>query len=79
MTELPAIDLKIFAGVLTALLLVYWWLRPKPLRDIPHNPINSILGDIPELKRFMKEKNARPPDYFAHLAERHGPITQGEK
>ncbi|KAG9086385.1 hypothetical protein FS749_003666 [Ceratobasidium sp. UAMH 11750] len=68
-------DPKIILGV-SALLFVYWWLRPKPLSDIPHNPVNSVFGDIPKLKHFMREKNARPIDYFAHLAERHGPITQ---
>ncbi|KAG9080703.1 hypothetical protein FRC06_006239, partial [Ceratobasidium sp. 370] len=76
MTGLPAFELKVVAGVSLALLAVYWWLRPKPFSDIPHNLVTGILGDIPELKRFMKENNARYLDYFAHLAERHGPITQ---
>ncbi|KAG8681477.1 hypothetical protein FRC08_015623 [Ceratobasidium sp. 394] len=72
MTGPPAI----IAGVSAVLSLVYWWLRPKPLSDIPHNPVNSILGDIPELKRFIEGGNKKPLDYFAHLAEKHGPITQ---
>ncbi|KAG8681422.1 hypothetical protein FRC08_015652 [Ceratobasidium sp. 394] len=73
---MAGLDSRAVAGILGVLSLVYWWLRPKPFSDIPHNPVNSVLGDIPELKRFIEGGNKRPLDYFAHLAERHGPITQ---
>ncbi|KAG8696901.1 hypothetical protein FRC09_008197 [Ceratobasidium sp. 395] len=76
MAALSFLELKVATSILAGLALVYWWLKPKPLAGIPHNPVRGILGDIPELARFIKEKDARALDYFAHLIERHGPITQ---
>ncbi|QRV79719.1 cytochrome P450 family protein [Ceratobasidium sp. AG-Ba] len=76
MTGLPIPDVRVTVSALAALSYIYWSLRPKPIKGIPHNPIKSILGDIPEIRRFVAEKHCRAFDYFAFLTERHGPITQ---
>lgn len=55
--------------------LVYCWLKPKPLNRFPHNPVTSILGDIPEIMRTIKSGKTIN-DYYALLIERHGPIVQ---
>jgi hypothetical protein len=62
-------------GFTVALSLVYRWLQPKPLSDFPHNPVTSILGDIPELTRLIKEEKS-VLDYWALMVERHGPVVQ---
>ncbi|KAG8746639.1 hypothetical protein FRC10_004242 [Ceratobasidium sp. 414] len=45
------------AGLLLAVVvrLVYLWLLPKPLPNVPHNPITSIWGDIPDITHFTKD------------------------
>jgi hypothetical protein len=55
--------------------LAYRWLKPKPLSSFPHNPVNGILGDIPELTRLIKEEKS-VLDYWALMVERHGPVVQ---
>jgi hypothetical protein len=54
---------------------VYIWLKPKPLVGFPHNPISSILGDIPEIARVI-EGGGTLSEYYMLLMERHGPIVQ---
>jgi hypothetical protein len=78
MMELAA-NSKLAAGTLAVavtLSLAYRWLQPKPLDNFPHNPINSILGDIPELARLIKEEEITALDYMALLIERYGPVAQ---
>lgn len=55
---------------------IYRWLHPKPLEGFPHNPVTSILGDIPEITRILKNGNKTLYDYYEILVERHGPVTQ---
>ncbi|KAF8597484.1 cytochrome P450 [Ceratobasidium sp. AG-I] len=54
--------------------LIYTSLLPKPIPGIPHNPITSILGDVPQITRVTKEKT-----FGEHLADeinKHGRIFQ---
>ncbi|CAE6397568.1 unnamed protein product [Rhizoctonia solani] len=51
---------------------VFW---PKPLPNFPHNPITSILGDLPEILRMIKSGKTLS-EYYGLLFERHGPIIQ---
>ncbi|KAG8740104.1 hypothetical protein FRC10_004733, partial [Ceratobasidium sp. 414] len=56
--------------------LSYRWLQPKPLKGFPHNPITSILGDIPEITQILKKGDKTLYDYYGILVERHGPVVQ---
>ncbi|QRV94337.1 cytochrome P450 family protein [Ceratobasidium sp. AG-Ba] len=56
--------------------LGYRLLKPKPLKGIPHNPITSILGDIPEITEILKKGDKTLYDYYEVLVGRHGPVTQ---
>ncbi|KAG8723104.1 hypothetical protein FRC09_004703 [Ceratobasidium sp. 395] len=56
--------------------LLYIWLLPKPLQDIPHNPITSIWGDIPDITHFMQGGKKTFGDYLATVVNKHGPISQ---
>ncbi|KAG9128592.1 hypothetical protein FRC07_000025 [Ceratobasidium sp. 392] len=56
--------------------LIYFWLLPKPLPHVPHNPITSIWGDVPTLSRFIEGSGKIVADYFANMADIHGPIFQ---
>ncbi|KAG8746238.1 hypothetical protein FRC12_014332, partial [Ceratobasidium sp. 428] len=47
-----------------------------PLPGIPHNPVTTIWGDVPELARFIKGSGKIAADYFASMAVKHGPIFQ---
>lgn len=58
--------------------LVYYWLLPKPLPGIPHNPITGLLGDIPDVARVLKTNEQGIIDYFISHVEKHGPISQVE-
>ncbi|KAG9077180.1 hypothetical protein FS749_010965, partial [Ceratobasidium sp. UAMH 11750] len=66
------------AGLLFALIarLVYIWLLPKPLPDVPHNPVTNIRGDVPELCRYVQDGKKNMADYFASLTMKHGPVFQ---
>ncbi|QRV79699.1 cytochrome P450 family protein [Ceratobasidium sp. AG-Ba] len=54
----------------------YHWLKPRPLKGIPHNPVTSILGDISEITQILKRGDKTLYDYYEILVERHGSITQ---
>ncbi|QRV81352.1 cytochrome P450 family protein [Ceratobasidium sp. AG-Ba] len=56
--------------------VIYQCLKPRPLRDFPHNPITNILGDIPELVRLIKNEHICVLDYLELLVKRHGPVVQ---
>ncbi|KAG9077881.1 hypothetical protein FRC06_008652, partial [Ceratobasidium sp. 370] len=56
--------------------LVYLWLLPKPFLNVPHNPVTSIWGDIPELDRFMEGGKRNIADYFISFAAKYGPLSQ---
>ncbi|KEP48387.1 cytochrome P450 family protein [Rhizoctonia solani 123E] len=54
------------------LYFVFW---PKPLLNFPHNPITSVLGDLPEILRVVRSGKTLS-EYYALLVERHGPVIQ---
>ncbi|KAG9093414.1 hypothetical protein FS749_014421, partial [Ceratobasidium sp. UAMH 11750] len=56
--------------------LIYLWILPKPLLGVPHDPITSILGNIPDLVRFMDGGKKNNADYFNSITSKHGPISQ---
>lgn len=59
------------------LLLVRWAytrLLPRPITGVPHNPVVSIWGDIPEITRVTKGKTFG--EYVADEVRKHGPIFQ---
>ncbi|KAG9128593.1 hypothetical protein FRC07_000026 [Ceratobasidium sp. 392] len=56
--------------------LVYLGLLPKPLPNVPHNPVAGIMGDIPEMTSFMEGGKKNIVDYFASMIAKHGPICQ---
>ena len=54
--------------------LLYTSLLPKPIPGVPHNPVTSIWGDIPQIKRATEGRS-----FGEHLAEeinKHGLIFQ---
>ncbi|KAG8697216.1 hypothetical protein FRC08_006668 [Ceratobasidium sp. 394] len=65
------------ASLLLAVLarLAYFWLLPKPIPNIPHNPITSIWGDVPDIMRFT-EGGKVFADYVAEFVDKHGPLCQ---
>lgn len=64
------------ASLAVAVPLLYYWLLPKPLPGIPHNPITSLLGDIPDIIQVLKHNEQGIVDYFSNHAKKHGPISQ---
>ncbi|KAG8690701.1 hypothetical protein FRC11_009679 [Ceratobasidium sp. 423] len=56
--------------------LSYSWLLPRPMLNIPHNPIVSILGDIPAITQYEKDGKGSFIDFLTHSAKIHGPISQ---
>ena len=54
------------------LYFVFW---PKPLSNFPHNPITSVLGDLPEILRMVRSGKTLS-EYYGLLVERHGPVIQ---
>ncbi|KAG9121035.1 hypothetical protein FRC07_003183 [Ceratobasidium sp. 392] len=73
----PSYVNAIAASLLLATLfsLAYCWLQPKPIPNIPHNPITSIWGDVPDIMSSAKEGKAFT-DYIADLINKHGPLCQ---
>ena len=55
--------------------IIYFVFWPKPLPSFPHNPVSSILGDLPEILRLVKSGKTLS-EYYELLVERHGPIIQ---
>ncbi|KAG9120942.1 hypothetical protein FRC07_003311 [Ceratobasidium sp. 392] len=56
--------------------LGYLWILPKPLPGIPHDPITSILGNIPDLVRFMEGGKKNNADWFNSITDKYGPLSQ---
>ncbi|KAF8608400.1 cytochrome P450 [Ceratobasidium sp. AG-I] len=56
--------------------MIYYWLLPKPLPNIPHNPITSLLGDIPDITRALQDNEQGIMDYFSNHVKKHGPLSQ---
>ncbi|KAG9085492.1 hypothetical protein FS749_004380, partial [Ceratobasidium sp. UAMH 11750] len=69
---------SLFAGffLVTIGRLTYLWILPKPLPGVPHDPITSILGNVPDLVRFMEGGKKNNADYFNSITSKHGPISQ---
>ncbi|KAG8706820.1 hypothetical protein FRC08_000846 [Ceratobasidium sp. 394] len=77
-TQTPGYLLPLAAGLSLAIIArsAYVWLLPKPLPNIPHNPVTGFLGDLPELGRYMKGGDKRLGDYLETQVLKHGPICQ---
>ena len=75
---LPNTQLDPVAVVAVAILflfgLFYKWLSPKPIPGVPHNPITSIWGDIPEITKLRKRMTFS--EYLADQAYKHGSVYQ---
>ncbi|CUA66566.1 Cytochrome P450 4V2 [Rhizoctonia solani] len=56
--------------------LSYSWLLPKPIPDIPHNPITGILGDIPAFTHDKKNGNKLFSNFVVDMVKTYGPISQ---
>ncbi|QRW08559.1 cytochrome P450 family protein [Ceratobasidium sp. AG-Ba] len=65
-------------GLLLVLLvrLVYARLLPKPIPNVPHNPITSVWGDIPDITQFTAGGKKTFGEYVADFVGKHGPISQ---
>ncbi|KAG8941527.1 hypothetical protein FRC03_004378, partial [Tulasnella sp. 419] len=59
----------------TTVLYIRHKLSPKPIPGVPHRPIKSILGDIPELADMAKN-NIPALHFFEKYARELGPIYQ---
>ncbi|CAE6415513.1 unnamed protein product [Rhizoctonia solani] len=55
--------------------IIYFVFCPTPLPNFPHNPITSILGDLPEILRVVRSGKTLS-EYYELLVERHGPVIQ---
>ncbi|CAE6530834.1 unnamed protein product [Rhizoctonia solani] len=55
--------------------VLYFMFWPKPLANFPHNPIISVLGDLPEILRLVRSGKTLS-EYYELLVERHGPVIQ---
>lgn len=64
------------ASLAIAIPLIYYWLLPKPIPGIPHNPVTSVLGDIPEVALTLKDNERSIVDFFHNHIKKHGPISQ---
>lgn len=62
-------------ALVLAVSLFFIWLWPKPIAGIPHNPITSIFGDVPEITQVIKSGRSAS-DYYPMLVKRHGPVVQ---
>ncbi|KAF8597487.1 cytochrome P450 [Ceratobasidium sp. AG-I] len=64
------------ASVLALLLVrwVYMRLMPRPIGGVPHNPVVSVWGDIPEITRETRGRTFG--EYLADQVRKHGPIFQ---
>lgn len=54
----------------------YSWLLPKPIPNIPHNPVTSIMGDIPAFTHDKKNGYKLFSNFVEDMVERYGPISQ---
>lgn len=54
--------------------IFYTSLLPKPIPGVPHNPVTSIWGDIPQIIKVSKHKTFG--EHLADEVEKHGPIFQ---
>ncbi|KAG8767496.1 hypothetical protein FRC12_006218 [Ceratobasidium sp. 428] len=56
--------------------LAYSQLLPKPDPHLPHNPVTNLLGDVPELFRFIDGGKKNFADFIESMCAKHGPIYQ---
>ncbi|CAE6352496.1 unnamed protein product [Rhizoctonia solani] len=56
--------------------LSYSWLLPKPIPGIPHNPVTSVLGDLPAFSHDKKNGNKLLSNFVADMIKIHGSISQ---
>jgi hypothetical protein len=59
--------------------LAYLWLLPKPLPNIPHNPVTNIWGDISDITHFMQGGKRAFGDYISDIVKMHGPLSQASR
>ncbi|CAE6445652.1 unnamed protein product [Rhizoctonia solani] len=55
--------------------VVYSWLMPKPISNIPHNLVTSIWGNIPAIVKYNKE-GKYTVDYIDDMVKKHSGISQ---
>ena len=72
-TQLAAVAMAAVAAF-SFLRLVYRSLLPKPIPGVPHNPISSIRGDIPQIMMATAEKSFS--EYLIDEINKHGPMFQ---
>ncbi|KAH7339903.1 cytochrome P450 [Rhizoctonia solani] len=72
--------IKATVPVLAALALIirlsYSWLLLRPIPNIPHNLITSVLDDIPAIVQHAKDGKELFTEFVAHDTCLHGPISQ---
>ncbi|CAE6448817.1 unnamed protein product [Rhizoctonia solani] len=56
--------------------LSYLWLLPKPIPQIPHNPVTSIWGDLPAFAHDEKNGYKLFSSIVEDMVRLHGPISQ---
>ncbi|CAE6436606.1 unnamed protein product [Rhizoctonia solani] len=56
--------------------LSYLWLLPKPIPQIPHNPVTSIWGDLPAFAHDKKNGYKLFSSIVEDMVRLHGPISQ---
>lgn len=64
------------ALLVVAVTLAYYWFLPRPLPGIPHNPVTSLLGDIPDITQEALTNGQSSMEYFNKHAKKYGPISQ---
>ncbi|KAG8768912.1 hypothetical protein FRC12_005279, partial [Ceratobasidium sp. 428] len=67
--------LEVSLSLVVLTYFAYLWLKPKPIPNIPHNPITSIWGDILDIVRFTKDGKVFS-DYVQDFVQQHGPLCQ---
>ncbi|CAE6530843.1 unnamed protein product [Rhizoctonia solani] len=68
--------IAVVVGSALLLRLSYSCLLPKPVPSIPHNPVTSLLGDIPAISQAVKDGNGLFSDFVARTVRVHGPVCQ---
>ncbi|QRV94346.1 cytochrome P450 family protein [Ceratobasidium sp. AG-Ba] len=54
----------------------YLWVLPKPIPGIPHDPVTSILGHIPDIVRFSKNGEKDISKWFNSMSTKYGALSQ---
>ncbi|QRV98324.1 cytochrome P450 family protein [Ceratobasidium sp. AG-Ba] len=68
----------LFAGLCLVAVsrLCYKFALPKPLPNIPHDPVTNILGHVLDLARFSRGGEKDGAKWFDSMTAKHGPLCQ---